>query len=684
MGFLFVIGIAPLHVGNIAWLAKGDALFNYVGWEVFRHAPWTMPLGLNPNYGLEFGSSIVYSDSIPLLAIFFKLISAGLPEPFQFFGLWLCLCFILQTLFGYMLGSLITEDRHLRILIGIIFLFSPVMFFRANVHLALVGHFVLLWALYLNLNKSLNWFSWPLLLLITLGIHFYLFVMVGILWSAGLLDYILNKKLSWQQFWIQLLIAVLVVTFGGWQYGYMAIALSSSSAIGYGGDQFNLLAFFNPLEWSWFVGKNIFIPPTIEGFGYIGGGAIAAVMLGSTQLFKRVTRKEFIEKTQEHLILLLVIILMLGISISNNVEIGNSHYTFTVNDHILFALNIVRASARLSWPLQYLIIFSAIWLIIKGYRKTHVLPILLLLALLQVVDTYKGWEKLHGYFRSFTGTSIKHSLTHEFWRQVPKKYSTIKLLPPQNWPDRWNTFAIYAAENKMATNSVFLARFDMRKVQEAKITTDLDMVSGKFDPKTIYVFHKWSDNLNQVPPWFDPSRDLFARINGTNVLAPGFKLCAECKQVDSSLEIDSLAPMIAIGEIIKFSKEDKGTELLLRGWSEPEPWGVWSNGPISSVAIPLTKGQPSYIELNFKGLVGPKHPISKIDISINGRYQKTIEVTKQLNNSIDITIPRHLRGDKFIVVEFKYLNPVSPKNAGYGNQDDRLLTLGIQSLKLMK
>jgi hypothetical protein len=175
VGFLLAVGITPLNFQNIGWLSKGDALFNYIGWEIYRYGPWTNPVGLNPNYGLEFSSSIVYSDSIPIFAIFFKIFSGLLGEPFQYFGLWLLLCFVLQAMFGYKIAALLSPNKWLKLFIAAIFLFMPVMLFRANVHLALTGHFVLLWAIYLNLNRYSKSLQWAVLMSLVLGIHFYLF-----------------------------------------------------------------------------------------------------------------------------------------------------------------------------------------------------------------------------------------------------------------------------------------------------------------------------------------------------------------------------------------------------------------------------------------------------------------------------------------------------------------------------
>jgi hypothetical protein len=83
-------------------------------------------------------------------------------------------------------------------------------------------------------------------------------------------------------------------------------------------------------------------------------------------------------------------------------------------------------------------------------------------------------------------------------------------------------------------------------------------------------------------------------------------------------------------------------------------------------------------------LLGPNQPITKIEIYINGSYQKTIEVMEQTKNSIMIPIPEKWQSQKFITLEFRYLNATSPLKAGHGNQDERLLTLGLESLKLLK
>ena len=133
--FYIVLGGEILRPSNTSWLTTGDGEQNYLAWEFFRSSPWTFPLGLNPNYGMELSSSIVYSGSIPFLSIFFKLINFILPkENFQFYGIWLLVCFLLQSCAAWLIISLKTKDVIIKICFTILLIFSPPMLFRIGLH----------------------------------------------------------------------------------------------------------------------------------------------------------------------------------------------------------------------------------------------------------------------------------------------------------------------------------------------------------------------------------------------------------------------------------------------------------------------------------------------------------------------------------------------------------------------
>ena len=110
-GFLIAVGPAPLNPQNIAWINGFDPTEHYLGWVFYRYGPWTFPLGLSPDFGLDIGASIVYADTIPLLSFLFKPFTAILPNTFQYFGWWLLLCFILQATFANQLCKLFITDH---------------------------------------------------------------------------------------------------------------------------------------------------------------------------------------------------------------------------------------------------------------------------------------------------------------------------------------------------------------------------------------------------------------------------------------------------------------------------------------------------------------------------------------------------------------------------------------------
>ena len=155
--FFGVVGPLVLNPQNIAWLGGGfDPTQHYLGWAFFRNSTWSFPLGLNPDFGMDISSSIVYSDSIPLLAFIFKPFALLLPNSFQYFGIWLLLCFILQGYFAWRLVALLKISPIASLAASLLFIFSPPLFWRIGLHAALVGHWLILAALYLNFRPRHN------------------------------------------------------------------------------------------------------------------------------------------------------------------------------------------------------------------------------------------------------------------------------------------------------------------------------------------------------------------------------------------------------------------------------------------------------------------------------------------------------------------------------------------------
>lgn len=90
----------------VRWLYWGDPSTSYLGWQFFRKTPLLQfPIGASPNYGVGFASSIMYTDSVPLIAIPLKYVSFLLPNEFQYFGIWILVALILQSWFAWKIIS---------------------------------------------------------------------------------------------------------------------------------------------------------------------------------------------------------------------------------------------------------------------------------------------------------------------------------------------------------------------------------------------------------------------------------------------------------------------------------------------------------------------------------------------------------------------------------------------------
>ena len=196
--FVYATGGRILNPTSHDWLMIGDSATHYLGWEFFRHTgllQW--PLGLNPKLGLDISSSIAFTDSIPLAAFVFKPFNFLLPATFQYLGLWILICFILQTYLAARLLSHFLTDQ-IQIALGSVFVaLSPMLMYRlvhdGYGHIALASHFLILGALNLYFTKQLKSLWWALLFTSTILIQAYFIPMVAAIWIAKLIQYLRHE-----------------------------------------------------------------------------------------------------------------------------------------------------------------------------------------------------------------------------------------------------------------------------------------------------------------------------------------------------------------------------------------------------------------------------------------------------------------------------------------------------------
>ncbi|MDR1444725.1 MAG: DUF6311 domain-containing protein [Treponema sp.] len=207
--FIFVFGTIILDFTYTDWLmAGGDLSQHYLGWRLFRSSSWYFPFGLMDNIVYPFKESIIYTDSIPLFAVIFKMFSPVLPENFQYFGLFGIICYTLQGGIGAMLIRRIGGGAAHAIIGSVFFVLSTVMMQRIYGHTSLSAHFIILLMILACLKKpggacKKDVLVWSGLICLAAMIHIYFVPMVIIFMCF----YILRNCLILKNPGSQLLIA---------------------------------------------------------------------------------------------------------------------------------------------------------------------------------------------------------------------------------------------------------------------------------------------------------------------------------------------------------------------------------------------------------------------------------------------------------------------------------------------
>ena len=129
--FIYIYGTKILNPTYDDWLMSGEDLTqHYLGWVFFRKSGFNFPFGLTEGLLYPDKISVIFTDSIPLFAFIFKLLSPLLPETFQYFGLWGILCYMLQGGLGTVLVKKFTDSNIIPVLSSVIFAFSPIVIYR--------------------------------------------------------------------------------------------------------------------------------------------------------------------------------------------------------------------------------------------------------------------------------------------------------------------------------------------------------------------------------------------------------------------------------------------------------------------------------------------------------------------------------------------------------------------------
>ena len=514
--FLYFFGVRVLDPTNVDWLMISmgtDRFQHYLGWVAFRHSDWFFPPGMHNGVTYPLLESIVYSDSIPILAIPFKAISSILPQNFHYFGWFGLLMYVLQGGFGGLIVKKISGYTWFSIICSLFFTLSISVFYRMFSHTALAAHFLLLASIYLCITKDNNRSTlrscvlWSILIGITTGIHIYLLVMIFGIMCIYVLDNLFEHKKI-----IKTIIEIVVPTFVILVVMFFIGIFHSTaqgSAGGLGGPSTNLNQLFNPFavyseigapysDYSRFIRAFPLIPDDgwflssrqSEGNAYLGLGMIILMFIAASifiEDFKDYKEKLSDKKTLRRVILTVLTFIAFYIFALSPVVTFNDRVLFDYRSilpgKVIILWDTFRATGRFVWVSGYIIMITAIWVVAKKFKKHTLIIIAIMLIFIQYQDQ-SGYYYAKGEF--FRNEQVYVTdLQSDIWGIIASDYEHLMYV---GYTVNRNSILKFAVHNGLTVNDTYLARKDIGAIEAVKIHTWEQINDGITRDDMVYIF----------------------------------------------------------------------------------------------------------------------------------------------------------------------------------------------------
>ena len=497
LAFLLIYGFTPLDVTSDFWLRGGfvekDIQQHYAGWLFYRDSPLSLPLGLAQGINWPAGISVLYTDSIPLFAVLFRLLAGILPPVFQYFGIYTLLCFMLQGGFAALLLSLFFH-RPATVLLGSIpLVFSPVLIERAFRHTSLAAHFLILAALfYYVLSHRENRFAFKGLFalnILTITLHPYLVPMTYAITFAMLLEYAVRNH-QWAKPAAYLGGDLLATVAAGWLFGLFTGTAEGGSIVEYGFFGMNLNALWNPTScgdtvWSAVLPVQNQVRGNYDSFAYLGLGMLICLAAVLVCIFVFRQWKQVLGWVRRHWALALVCAILTLFAITHMVTAnGATLFTLPLPHALVRLCTTFRASGRMFWPVYYLLMLMCILFCGRVLRGRRALLLLGLLAAVQLADLSPALVQRHRMFSEYVAP-FPSELTSDFWQQAAGQYEHIVSLDELQYDPLH--LALYAVDNGMTTNDPFAARFDETALAQQRQEDIAQLESGSYAPDCLYL-----------------------------------------------------------------------------------------------------------------------------------------------------------------------------------------------------
>jgi Family of unknown function (DUF6311) len=528
---IYLLGVVRIDATSTLWLNEGDVAQHFLGWHFFRGESWALPLGANRRYGMDMGSSIVFTDSIPLLAIAFKTLHFALPEYFQYAGGWMAFCFVAQGLCAFVLLKRFTDDPVVLTFGSLLFVFAPPLVARTMGHFALVGQWIILLALWVYFDhRSCEQRAWRWRLLLALGalVHGYLLYFTFAIWVAAAARDIYIERRATRSWILSNGVTFAWLLFVLWVAGWFMVPFGSAAFGGtYGQYAANLRALFNPPWGSPILStvKDATNAGGLESINYLGAGvlllssiAIGCVARAPTIVWQTLVRHRF---------LALVCAAFAVLAFSHKMYWGETLLLhWPLPEFLRQKLELIRGSGRLLWLAHYLIILAALVTVVRTLPPLAAKFVVLTVFALQIYDLNPGFRNYRAYLADAAQSAITASngaALSPFWTAAARRYGEINFYPITHSPPRYEALARLAGDHNIAINAAYFGRIPVKRAFEKNSQLERELTTGRRRANTLYVLLRQDDLARlQLSP-----DDGIGEIDGYLVVAPDWYLGVE-------------------------------------------------------------------------------------------------------------------------------------------------------------
>jgi Family of unknown function (DUF6311) len=365
-----------------------DVTIYLSGFNAFFSERWTWPLLKIEGLNVPDGTLATFVDIIPVYAVLLKLVVPESRFPFNPFGYWIGLCYLLQAVGAWWLLREARLQRYVALIaLTGFWLGMPALLLRSAFgHVSLASQWLIAFALALYLRGARTGrpalVAWTVLLAGAFYIHLYLFAMIGLVFAADAARF--GTRLGW---WRTLAVMLCPVATILVSLPLTMLPLPHAAvAGGFGFYSMNLLApvlggglltgsITGHREW-------LFVEGQYEGYNHLGAGVLALIMLGIVLRLHHDLR--FFRR---HWMLVAVLGLTSLYALANRIYLGpHLLLEWPVPSSLEWLFGTFRASGRFFWPAGYALVVFAVLTSTRLLPQRLGIGVLALALVLQAAD----------------------------------------------------------------------------------------------------------------------------------------------------------------------------------------------------------------------------------------------------------------------------------------------------------